>query len=40
MDDFVFCFECEENFRCPDSERCDGCELGISVKEEDNDWKS
>ena len=26
--EWCFCYECEERFNCPDSERYDGCEGG------------
>ena len=28
-DGYVFCHECEEQFRCDDANRMDGCECGL-----------
>ena len=36
MDDYIFCYECEENFHCPDAQRKDGCEWGLKTPEEIN----
>lgn len=30
-DGFVFCYECEESFNCPDACRLDGCECGLKT---------
>lgn len=29
--EFVFCYECEESFNCPDACRKDGCEWGLKT---------
>ena len=40
MDDYIFCYECEENFHCPDAQRKDGCEWGLKTPEEEtNAWE-
>lgn len=39
MDDYVFCYECEERFNCPDVSSKDGCDLGIRSEEENRETK-
>ena len=34
---YVFCNNCEENFRCMDAEKRDGCEFGIATIPDDDD---
>ena len=33
--DYVACYNCEENFKCPDANRRDGCEWGMPTNTED-----
>lgn len=35
MDDYVFCYECEERFNCPNVSSKDGCDLGIRSPEKE-----
>ena len=35
MDDYVFCYECEERFNCPDVDSKDGCDLGVRSETEE-----
>ena len=30
-EEFIFCYECEENFHCSDAQRKDGCSWGLKT---------
>ena len=36
-DEWVCCDNCEESWNCSDANRYDGCELGISSKEKEEE---